>query len=90
VARLAAVSVKGAAVATECLARGTKAALLGQKPLTMGQSLAAGLRAGLQSAQVPVWLNTPLTDLYFGERCRHRRGRHEAPEPRAGQAPGAG
>ncbi|MFJ9371787.1 3-oxosteroid 1-dehydrogenase [Streptomyces sp. NPDC101455] len=61
---LAAVSVKGAAVATECLARGTKAALLGQKPLTMGQSLAAGLRAGLQSAQVPVWLNTPLTDLY--------------------------
>jgi len=62
---LAAVSVKGAAVATECLARGTKAALLGQKPLTMGQSLAAGLRAGLQSAQVLVWLNTPLTDLYL-------------------------
>ena len=44
---LAAVSAKGAAVATECLARGTQAALLGQKPLTMGQSLAAGLRAGL-------------------------------------------
>ncbi|MFE2421786.1 3-oxosteroid 1-dehydrogenase [Streptomyces hokutonensis] len=62
---LAAVNVKGAAVATECLARGTQAALLGQKPLTMGQSLAAGLRAGLQSAQVPVWLNTPLTDLYL-------------------------
>jgi 3-oxosteroid 1-dehydrogenase len=62
---LAAVSAKGAAVATECLARGTQAALLGQKPLTMGQSLAAGLRAGLQSAQVPVWLNTPLTDLYL-------------------------
>ncbi|MFI5886766.1 3-oxosteroid 1-dehydrogenase [Streptomyces sp. NPDC051554] len=62
---LAAVSVKGAAVATECLARGTKAALLGQKPLTMGQSLAAGLRAGLQSTQVPVWLSTPLTDLYL-------------------------
>lgn len=62
---LSAVSVKGAAVATECLARGTKAALLGQKPLTMGQSLATGLRAGLQSAGVPVWLNTPLTDLYL-------------------------
>ncbi|MEV7342096.1 3-oxosteroid 1-dehydrogenase [Streptomyces sp. NPDC093544] len=62
---LAAVSVKGAAVATECLARGTKAALLGQKPLTMGQSLAAGLRAGLLTAQVPVWLNTPLSDLYM-------------------------
>ncbi|GAB7103633.1 3-oxosteroid 1-dehydrogenase [Streptomyces phaeofaciens JCM 4814] len=61
---LAAVTVKGAAVATECLARGTRAALLGQKPLTMGQSLAAGLRAGLLAAQVPVWLNTPLTDLH--------------------------
>ncbi|MGW3105557.1 3-oxosteroid 1-dehydrogenase [Streptomyces sp. NPDC001100] len=62
---LAAVNAKGAAVATQCLARGTQAALLGQKPLTMGQSLAAGLRAGLQSAQVPVWLNTPLTDLHL-------------------------
>jgi 3-oxosteroid 1-dehydrogenase len=62
---LSAVNAKGAAVATECLARGTRAALLGQQPLTMGQSLAAGLRAGLQSAQVPVWLNTPLTDLYL-------------------------
>ncbi|WP_371596330.1 3-oxosteroid 1-dehydrogenase [Streptomyces sp. NBC_00564] len=62
---LSVVSVKGAAVATECLARGTKAALLGQKPLTMGQSLAAGLRAGLLAAQVPVWLNTPLSDLYM-------------------------
>ncbi|MHA5047634.1 3-oxosteroid 1-dehydrogenase [Streptomyces sp. SD15] len=62
---LSAVSVKGAAVAAECLARGTKAALLGQKPLTMGQSLAAGLRAGLLAAQVPVWLNTPLSDLYL-------------------------
>ncbi|MHC3474499.1 3-oxosteroid 1-dehydrogenase [Streptomyces sp. 7R007] len=61
---LAAVSVKGAAVAAECLARGTKAAVLGQRPLTMGQSLAAGLRKGLQDAGVPVWLSTPLTDLY--------------------------
>ncbi|MET7982059.1 MULTISPECIES: 3-oxosteroid 1-dehydrogenase [unclassified Streptomyces] len=61
---LAAVSAKGAAVATACLARGTSAALLGQKPLTMGQSLAAGLRAGLLAAQVPVRLNTPLSDLF--------------------------
>jgi 3-oxosteroid 1-dehydrogenase len=60
---LAAVHPKGAAVAAACLARGTAAALAGQKPLTMGQSLAAGLRAGLQRAGVPVWLNTPLTDL---------------------------
>ncbi|MFE2426199.1 3-oxosteroid 1-dehydrogenase [Streptomyces sp. NPDC059373] len=61
---LSLVSAKGLAVATECLARGTKAALLGQKPLTMGQALAGGLRAGLLAAGVPVWLNTPLTDLY--------------------------
>ena len=61
---LSAVSVKGAAVAAECLARGTKAALLGQTPLTMGQSLAAGLRKGLLDAGVPVRLNTPLTELY--------------------------
>ncbi|MFF3376083.1 3-oxosteroid 1-dehydrogenase [Streptomyces sp. NPDC002680] len=61
---LSAVSVKGAAVAVECLARGTRAALRGETPLTMGQALAGGLRAGLASAGVPVWLNTPLTDLY--------------------------
>ncbi|WTZ46604.1 3-oxosteroid 1-dehydrogenase [Streptomyces sp. NBC_01390] len=62
---LAAVNAKGTAVAVECLARGTKAALKGQTPLTMGQALAGGLRAGLASAGVPVWLNTPLTDLYL-------------------------
>ncbi|GGW92320.1 3-oxosteroid 1-dehydrogenase [Streptomyces lomondensis] len=61
---LAAVNARGAAVAAQCLARGAKAAALGQKPLTMGQALAAGLRAGLASAGVPVWLNTPLTDLH--------------------------
>ncbi|WEH18235.1 3-oxosteroid 1-dehydrogenase [Streptomyces sp. VNUA24] len=62
---LTTVSAKGLAVATECLARGTKAALLGQKPLTMGQALAGGLRAGLLRADVPVWLNSPLTDLHM-------------------------
>jgi 3-oxosteroid 1-dehydrogenase len=61
---LTAVSAKGLAVATECLARGTRAALLGHTPLTMGQSLAAGLRKGLLDAGVPVLLNTPLTDLH--------------------------
>ncbi|WP_420076799.1 FAD-dependent oxidoreductase [Streptomyces sp. JL3001] len=61
---LAAVNAKGAAVATQCLARGTAAALRGEKPLTMGQSLAAGLRLGLRSAGVPVWLGTPLSDLH--------------------------
>ncbi|MCB5181035.1 3-oxosteroid 1-dehydrogenase [Streptomyces sp. SMC 277] len=60
---LAAVSAKGAAVSAACLARGTAAALRGEKPLTMGQALAAGLRAGLLWAGVPVWLNSPLVDL---------------------------
>ena len=60
---LAAVNAKGTAVAAQALARGTAAALAGQKPLTMGQSLATGLRAGLMQAGVPVLLNTPLTDL---------------------------
>ena len=31
--------------------------------LSMGQALAAGLRAGLVTANVPVWLNTPMTGL---------------------------
>ena len=62
---IAAVNAHGADVAAACLARGTAAALAGQKPLTMGQSLAAGLRAGLQQANVPVLLNTPLTDIYM-------------------------
>jgi 3-oxosteroid 1-dehydrogenase len=32
--------------------------------LSMGQALAAGLRAGLAKAGVPVWLNTPMTGLH--------------------------
>ncbi|HEX7303524.1 3-oxosteroid 1-dehydrogenase [Lentzea sp.] len=60
---LALVNAKGAATAAAALARGTAAALAGQKPLTMGQALAGGLRAGLMQAGVPVWLNTGLQDL---------------------------
>ena len=60
---LSLVNAKGFAVAATALARGAQAALLGQKPLTMGQALAGGLRAGLLAANVPVWLNTPLVDL---------------------------
>jgi 3-oxosteroid 1-dehydrogenase len=61
--QLSLVNATGVARALEIVARGTKAALLGQAPLSMGQALAAGLRAGLQQANVPVWLNTPLVSL---------------------------
>src|SRR5712691_679399 len=39
--------------------------LLRQRVLSMGQALAAGLRAGLQAKQVPVWLDTPMTGLHL-------------------------
>jgi len=38
--------------------------LLGQRVLSLGQALAAGLRAGLLAKQVPVWLDTPMTGLH--------------------------
>src|SRR3954470_11568985 len=60
---LALVNAKGTAVAAECVARYTAAVAAGKTPLTMGQALAGALRAGLAAAGVPVWLNTPLTDL---------------------------
>jgi 3-oxosteroid 1-dehydrogenase len=37
--------------------------LLGQRMLSLGQALAAGLRAGLAASRVPVWLDTPMTGL---------------------------
>jgi len=37
--------------------------LLGHRMLSLGQALAAGLRAGLAASGVPVWLDTPLTGL---------------------------
>ncbi|HEV2373174.1 MAG TPA: 3-oxosteroid 1-dehydrogenase [Streptosporangiaceae bacterium] len=45
------------------LARLARTRVLGHRMLTMGQALAAGLRAGLQSKEVPVWLDTPMTGL---------------------------
>jgi 3-oxosteroid 1-dehydrogenase len=35
----------------------------GRQLLSMGQALAAGLRAGLAKADVPLWLNSPMTGL---------------------------
>lgn len=67
---LAAVSAKGFSVATNCVARYLDAIAKGQTPLTMGQALAAGLRAGLQRANVPVWLQTPLLELQFNDQGR--------------------
>jgi 3-oxosteroid 1-dehydrogenase len=55
---------QGLATATEIVARYLALAALGQRPITMGQALAGGLRAGLIAADVPVWLNTALTDLH--------------------------
>jgi 3-oxosteroid 1-dehydrogenase len=62
---LATVNAKGLAVSATCISRYLAATLRGEKPLTMGQALAAGLRAGLLNAGVPVWLNTPFVDLQF-------------------------
>ncbi|WP_433363929.1 3-oxosteroid 1-dehydrogenase [Actinoplanes sp. CA-142083] len=43
--------------------RGLSARLRRRRMLTMGQALAAGLRAGLRKAGVPVLLETPMTEL---------------------------
>jgi len=67
---LAAVSAKGLAVTANCVKRYVEAITKGQVPLTMGQALAAGLRAGLMKAQVPLWLNTALTELQFDKTGR--------------------
>jgi len=57
------VSLHGARVAAQAVQRYVQAALRRQRPLTMGQALAAGLRKGLIDADVPVWLSTQLLDL---------------------------
>jgi 3-oxosteroid 1-dehydrogenase len=51
------------AAAARVAGRAARARLLRQRPLSMGQALAAGLRAGLATASIPVWLSTPLTGL---------------------------
>ncbi|GGQ72476.1 3-oxosteroid 1-dehydrogenase [Couchioplanes azureus] len=49
--------------AARLAAGGLSSRLRHRRRLTMGQALAAGLRAGLRTAGVPVRLGTPLTDL---------------------------
>jgi len=41
--------------------------LLGHRMLSLGQALAAGLRAGLAASGVPVWLDTPMTGLVVAD-----------------------
>jgi 3-oxosteroid 1-dehydrogenase len=53
---------------TRVLARSLLARALGRRMLSMGQALAAGLRAGLIEAGVPVWLDTPMTGLEVDRR----------------------
>jgi 3-oxosteroid 1-dehydrogenase len=49
--------------AAKVAGRAARTRLLRQHTLTMGQALAAGLRAGLARSGVPVWLGTPMTGL---------------------------
>ena len=46
------------------LGRLARTRVLGHRTLSMGQALAAGLRAGLLAKEVPVWLSTPMTGLH--------------------------
>jgi 3-oxosteroid 1-dehydrogenase len=50
--------------AAKVAGRLARARLLRQRTLSLGQALAAGLRAGLLAKGVPVWLDTPMTGLH--------------------------
>ena len=54
---------RGIRAAARVAGRAARARLLGQRMLSLGQALTAGLRAGLLTADVPVWVDTPLTGL---------------------------
>src|SRR6516162_2698001 len=45
--------------------RMARSRVLRQRTLSLGQALAAGLRAGLLAKEVPVWLDTPMTGLHL-------------------------
>jgi 3-oxosteroid 1-dehydrogenase len=50
--------------AAKVAGRMARARLLKQRTLSLGQALAAGLRAGLLAKGVPVWLDSPMTGLH--------------------------
>ncbi len=52
---------------TRVTARMVVSKLRHRRLLSMGQALAAGLRAGLAAAGVPVWLTTPMTGLHLAD-----------------------
>ena len=54
---------RGVRAAARVAVRAARARLLGQRTLSMGQALTAGLRAGLAASDVPVWLDTALAGL---------------------------
>ncbi len=54
---------RGVRAAARVAGRTARARLLGQRMLSLGQALAAGLRAGLVASGVPVWLDTSLAGL---------------------------
>ena len=51
--------------AAKVFGRLARTRVLRQRTLSMGQALAAGLRAGLMAKDVPVWLSTPMTGLHI-------------------------
>jgi 3-oxosteroid 1-dehydrogenase len=54
---------RGIRAAARVATRAATARVLGRRMLGLGQALAAGLRAGLVQAGVPLWLDTALTGL---------------------------
>jgi len=58
---------RGLSTAIRVGTRSWLARIRGRELLTMGQALAAGLRAGLARLDVPVWLSSPLIDLQLDD-----------------------
>jgi len=69
--------------------RAARARLRGRRVLSLGQALAAGLRAGLLARGVPVWLEAPMTGLEIRD-GRIATGMCSPACRRAGRCPAAG